>query len=354
MKPRLSRLAAIAAVLLALLGAGGYAGYRLALQRLQLAIEQGLGPRASIGALRLGIGGVEIERLEIRAQAGAWPASEELRAERIRIVPAFASLFGSDGWHLASITVEGGYLSALRTKGGRLRLLPALLETSTHGALPRLAIDELRLVDGTLELYDGSIRQPPYRLRIEQLQARAGPLVLPALDTPLQLALQGVLKGVRHHGRIAVEGELTPATRDAQLGAHLAGVDLLVLQPYLLAVADAGVRRGRLDLELRARIAKMRLHAPGTVTLTDLELASGPGVLARFAGVPRQAVIAAMQRDGRIRIDFALDGRLDDPAFSLNENLATRIASGLAESLGVSIEGVVQGVGKVLKGLFGR
>jgi hypothetical protein len=74
----------------------------------------------------------------------------------------------------------------------------------------------------------------------------------------------------------------------------------------------------------------------------------------RFAGVPRQAVLAAMRRDGRIRVAFTLDGRLDDPAFSLNENLVTRIASGLAESLGVSIEGVVQGVGNVVKGLLGR
>ena len=50
----------------------------------------------------------------------------------------------------------------------------------------------------------------------------------------------------------------------------------------------------------------------------------------------------------------ALDGRLDDPAFSVNENFATRMASGLAETLGVSVGGVVEGVGGVIKGLLGR
>ena len=61
-----------------------------------------------------------------------------------------------------------------------------------------------------------------------------------------------------------------------------------------------------------------------------------------------------MSRDGRIEVAFTLEGRLDDPAFSLNENFATKLAGGLAETLGVSLGGVVEGVGNVIKGLFGR
>jgi hypothetical protein len=101
-------------------------------------------------------------------------------------------------------------------------------------------------------------------------------------------------------------------------------------------------------------VKAQHLHAPGKVTLTGLELAPGGGVLSTFAGVPRQAVIAAMTRDGRVEVAFTLDGRLDDPAFSINENFATRLAGGLAETLGVSLGGVVEGVGNVIKGLFGR
>jgi hypothetical protein len=101
-------------------------------------------------------------------------------------------------------------------------------------------------------------------------------------------------------------------------------------------------------------VQAQRLNAPGRVTLTGLELAPAPGPLGTFAGVPRAAVLAAMARNGRIEVAFTLEGRLDDPAFSLNESLATRIAGGLAESLGVSLGGVVEGVGSVIKGLFGR
>jgi len=99
----------------------------------------------------------------------------------------------------------------------------------------------------------------------------------------------------------------------------------------------------------------------GVATLPDASLGfplevtwSLLGVLATFGGVPRQAVLAAMERDGRIEVGFTLEGRIDDPAFSINDNLATKLAGGLAETLGVSLGGVVEGVGGVIKGLLGR
>jgi len=104
---------------------------------------------------------------------------------------------------------------------------------------------------------------------------------------------------------------------------------------------------------MNATVVHNQLRAPGKLVLTNLELAS-EGPLATFAGVPRKAVLAAMSEKGRLDVKFTLEGRLDDPSFSLNENLATRLASGLAEGLGVSLVGVVKGLGGAVKGLFGR
>jgi hypothetical protein len=177
--------------------------------------------------------------------------------------------------------------------------------------------------------------------------------VLPALDKPFELKVSGIFNGPQHDGRIELDGHYTPASHDANVHARFSGVDLLALQPYLLKVADSGVRRGGLDLELRATVLNNKLKAPGTLTLTNLELAS-EGPLATFAGVPRKAALAAMTEKGRLDVKFTLEGRLDDPSFSLNENLATKVASGLAESLGVSLSGVVKGLGGVVRGLFGQ
>ncbi|MGN6828399.1 DUF748 domain-containing protein [Paucibacter sp. M5-1] len=351
-------LVALAIALVLLLVAGPY----LAAWQLQTRIEAALGPRATLGDISIGwSGSVELRQLRIQAAPG-WPAEDELRAERVHIRPDLRSLLGGP-WRIASVTVEGGYLSAQRSRDGRLRLLPALLEERAGRAqapsqdpipAPAIEIDEIRIADGALAFFDHSVRRPALQLRIEQLAARLGPLRLPALDQALQIELGGVFKGPQRDGRIEIQGRYTPSSHDADLRARFSDVDLLALQPYLLKVAEAGVRRGTLDLDVHATVVGERLRAPGTLTLTNLELASGGGPLATFAGVPRQAVLAAMTRDGRLQVRFTLEGRLDDPAFSLNENLATKLASGLAETLGVSVSGVVKGLGGLVKGLFGR
>lgn len=360
---RFRRLALIALLSLALLAMLMLAGLRLAVGHLQREIESALGPRASVGALQADWRGVELRDLRLRAEAG-WPAEDELRARRVRVEPELRSVWRGD-WRIARIEVEGAYLSLLRTREGRLRLLPGLLETPARGAegaaTPdwRLQIDRIQLQDSQLAFFDASLRRagPPHALRVEALQAEVGPLRLPALDSPVAISLKGRFKSAsprQPDGRLSLTGELTPATQDARLQARFSEVDLVTLQPYLLKVSETSVRRGSLDLDLRAEVKARHLRAPGTLTLRQLELASEGGALSTFAGLPRQAVLSALSREGQLVLRFTLDGRLDDPAFSLNENLATRVASGLAESLGVSVSGVVKGLGSMVKGLFGR
>lgn len=341
---------------------------QVATRQLQAEVALALGPRASIGAIRPGWTGIDVLDLRIQGPAG-WPVADELRASRVRITPDPRSLFGGP-WRIAQVRVEGAYLAVLRTRDGKTRVLPSLLEkpqdktkpassaTSPAAkpdplAKPLLTIGRVALDGAQVEFFDSSVRQPALRLTLDQVDADVGPLVLPQLDKPLQVQLDGVFKGVQRNGRIRIDGDYTVASRDADIRARFNDVDLVTLQPYLLKVADKGIKRGTLDLDLRANVVRNQLKAPGKLTLTGLEFASD-GALSTFAGVPRQAVLAAMSKDGKLEVKFTLEGRLDDPAFSLNENLATRIASGMAESLGVSLSGMVKGLGGMVKGLFGK
>jgi hypothetical protein len=357
------RVGVTAAAVVALALAGALA-WRTAVQQLQAGVESALGPRASVGTLELGWRGVEIRDLRIRGDGKRWPAADELHADRVLVVPALASLgsvFGRNGtWHISQVRIDGAYLSLLRTRDDRLRLLPGLLELppapggSRSSVMTRVRIGNVRLRDVSIDLYDASVRQPAHRVQLQHLSTDVGPLALPALDEPLRIDLDAELKGPQRNGTVAIDGTLTPATRDAALKIHVAGVDLVALQPYLLRAGEGGVRRGTLDLRLDATVRKNQLHAPGHLSLQGLELSESGGLLGTFAGVPRQAVVAAMSRKGRIEVDFTLDGRLDDPKFSLDEVFALRVATGLAEVLGVSLQGVVEGLGSVLKGLFGK
>jgi hypothetical protein len=339
--------------------------FQLALRRLHGSVEAALGPRATLESISLHWTGIELRGLRVRALPGRWPAAEEMSAERVVIVPALSSLWHS-GWRVASVTIEGARLSLLRTRDGKLRVLPSLLEgaregkpdaTGGDGTSKSVHIGELRLRDAVIDFHDASVanaRGVPHRIRLEALHADVGPLALPALDERAAVSLQARLKGPQRSGALSLQGHLTPATRDAEMAFKATGLDLVALQPYLLRGNESSIKRGMLDLTLEAKVKRQRLQAPGRVILNDLEIAGSGGALGTFAGVPRQAVLAAMSRDGRIELAFTLEGRLDDPKFSLNELFSARFAVGLAEKLGVSIGGAVQGLGSVIKGLLGR
>jgi len=114
------------------------------------------------------------------------------------------------------------------------------------------------------------------------------------------------------------------------------------------------VHRGMLDLELKSVVRDNHLNAPGKMTLTDLELESGNGLMGTFMGVPRKAVIASLRNNqNQIVVPFTLEGNLSDPHFSLNENLAARLGGGVASTLGISIEGLAHGVGNAAQGVEG-
>lgn len=374
--------------MLAVLTVLGTLAYRVALQRLKTGIEQALGPRGSVQSLDIGWHAVVLHHLRVQAQPGSWPVEDELRADTVTVVPDVAGLLDG-GWRVQSVTVDGAYLSMLRTRSGTLRVLPSMLEAGSNVPpdLPASAVREsppdvnrggrdpkadsspqgpdiapsstvriaqVHLRGATVDFFDASVRRPAHRMRLEQLHADLGPVKAPALDERMHIDLEAVFKGPHEDGQLTLNGDLTPSTREAHLRSQLRHADLIALQPYLLRFNEGGVRSGVLDLTLEATVENKRLHAPGQIVLSGLQLNSASGTMGSFAGVPRQAIIAAMSRKGRIELHFTLDGSLDDPRFSLNEMIAQRWAVGLADTLGVSVKGVVEGVGGVLKGLFGR
>ena len=209
---------------------------------------------------------------------------------------------------------------------------------------------QVELVNGAIEFFDATIRQPPLKLTLEQINASIGKIHLPDLKGQSPIKLDAVLKGVRHDGKISINGWIELASKEMEITTRLSGVDLVSLQPYLIKATESGVKKGTLDLDLTSSVHKGLLHAPGTLTLSDMELASS-STTGTIMGMPRSAAIAMMKnRAGKISVKFVLDGNINDPHFSLNENLMTRIGSSVANTLGVSIEGLAKGVESIGSG----
>lgn len=343
-----------------------FCAFLVAVHVLKGRIEKALGPSGEIREMHVGLSGVEIIGLRLpAAPAGgkaAWPAADLLRAERVLVVPSLADLFSAQ-IVVRSIRIEGGYLSMLRTVEQKLRVLPGLTERPARSGEPAeggtaISIGRIELVDSAVEYFDASVSRPPLKIRLEQIALTLDDLHLPDLLGQSQLAVSGILKGPHHDGRLEIRGQTEFASKESDIKARLDGVDLLALKPYLIRAADTGVKRGRMDLEIHSVIAKGRLNAPGVLTLHDLELSSNGS----FMGVPQAAAVALMKsRDGAIQVKFILDGDINDPRFSLNEQLLIRAGAGLAESLGISLESLTRGVGgaggSVVRGLgetFGK
>ena len=333
-------------------------------------ILQALGPRATVGSITLNYPTVTLHDVHVAASdaPGAWPADQEFDAGEVAVDIGAASLWAyrrGEPLAIADVRVRDGTLVMLRTPG-HLTILPALRDTSRAKAAAlqasqavapgetatALILEHMSFERMAVDLYDAAAPGgKPLHLRFEQVQGTVADLALPRLAQPIALDLRGVLKGVERDGQVSLKGSVTPPAHDANLAIRLVGVDMVALQPYLLRLGERSVKHGRLDLSLDAGVANRVVRAPGELTITGLEFGEAEG--GTFAGVGRRAVLAALKRDGRIALKFTLEGRTDDPKFSLDESLTVRLAAGLGEAMGSGVRNVVEGVGSVLKGLLG-
>ena len=356
------------------------AGWRAALHKLKNEVIEALGPEAELRELRVGWPGiVVIEDLRLKAPK-QWPAQETLRADRVEVVPALRSLT-TDRVIVDEVNIEGAYVSVLRTREGKLVLLPTLVDRAKRdsnkadGAEKQrrlVTLDRISLKGAVVDFYDASVREPkPVNLRLVDVSASLEDLKLPELDARSALRLEGKItadppprdeagrnqaprdpddenakKGTAKDGTLLVEGWLQVASRESELKIVLENVDLVALEPYLIKKSETGVERGRLSLDMTSKVREHRLHAPGRLVLDDLQLDSGGSFRGTFMGMPRNAVIASLKKGGdKIELDFTLEGDLDNTKFSLNETLATRIAVGTAQSLGLGFVDIIKDVG---------
>ncbi|MFT3850568.1 MAG: DUF748 domain-containing protein [Propionivibrio sp.] len=350
--------------MIAVLGAlsiAGFVAYRLAVRAIEDSVMKALGPRGEVQALHLGLTGLEIQGLRIRAPSPqtretAWPAEDELRATRILAMPSFLDLMRLR-LVFDSIRIEGAYLSVLRTKDGKVQVLPSRLSpdpaaagagsgtpsptVSKPPAAP-LTIASIEVIDGAIDFFDATLRKLPVKQQFDRINARIGSIRIPELTGQSTIRLEAMHKGIHQDGRISIDGSIELATRESGITTTLRGVDLVSFQPYLVKANETGVSKGRLDFELNSSVKKGMLYAPGSLVLSDLELAPSS---TSIMGIPLKLAVKMLKsRKGKISANFVLTGDINDPSFSLNENLLTRVAAAIAGKLGVDLEGLVKSV----------
>ena len=144
-------------------------------------------------------------------------------------------------------------------------------------------------------------------------------------------------------------------TLDTKAKISLRDLDLTSCKPYWQTEGEVDISRGFFDLDMDLGIKQRMLYSPGRSVLKDLQFVEGKGLEDRFLGLPRDSVVNALIRnDNQIAFDFVLEGSLDNPKYSLRENMVTRMTVGLAKRLGLSVietgEKVIIKGGELIKG----
>jgi hypothetical protein len=346
------RRRAIIALALVALGvvALGIAAPWVAGRVLRARLVTALGPDSEVRALRVGWMGIEVDGLRAGRGSEA-PGPDTFRVERVAIVVRWRSLL-SGRIEVPAVTAVAPYLAAVRARDGTFDVAPRLASGSGRaGALApplpgrAVAIAEIVIRDGTLDLLDATVAEPPLRLRLERVEARIRDVVAPSLAGRIGFDVTAAVKGGRRDGQAHATGWVEASTGDSSTTTRLRGLDLVSLQPYLGRGGEARVERGTVDLDLQSEVRRRHLRAPGRVVISDLAFAPTRGARDTFLGIPRDAVLRFLRdRDGRIELSFVLEGDLDHPRFAFDEAFVTRVAAAMAEHLGVSVRGVVEGL----------
>jgi hypothetical protein len=342
----MKRCQLIVLTVLIILGMAVPTGYHLGTRLLHGKILESLGPSSRLADIRVNWFSIELLGLSIDAPKG-WPTARTLEAERVTIVPDLRSLV-TDRIRIASIVVEKPYLSMLRAPG-KLVMVPSLTEPEGNkrqeDAAHAVLISTIELKDGTVDLYDATVRRPPLRTRLEDINAVIRDVTAPATGKT-RFELAGIVKGVKRDGAAKLSGWVGPGARDSWSHLTLNGVDLVALQAYFVRNNEARVSKGTLDLNLDSTVRNNNLDGKGTVVLKGLVFAPSTGFLDTFMGLPRNAVISFLKdNNDAIDVDFVIKGNTNQPNFSLNESLSTRIATAMAGELGVNIKSVAEGIG---------
>ncbi|MCC8396414.1 DUF748 domain-containing protein [Paraburkholderia sp. MMS20-SJTR3] len=334
---------------------------QFAQQEIKDRVTAALGPLGSAESIDVGLTSLHLSHVLLKAPPG-WPAGEPLRADEIIITPDVRALLGRR-IHIREVVIRGFDLAVLRKQDGSLNLLPNLRESvnradQPNGARPSAPsekrVDRIRFEHGNFHFYDLTVGPPAFRITVSNANATVDNLYLPSLAEPTNVSVSGSIKGPAHTGTVSFDGWIKIASRDSQTTSKLHGVDVVTLDPYLLKKAGtrAQVTGGTVDLTIESTVRNYHLHAPGTVTVHNLQLAESTNPLETFMSIPTHAAVAALKkRDGDITLHFVLDGDLRDPKFSVREGILARIGAGFAQALGVSVEGVAKGAGETVKGL---
>ena len=312
------------------------------------ALRRTYGPEFTLGGIETGWNRVVLRDVRLRCPGGG-PIVDRIRIERVIMTPRFKALLSrrieigllrmENPQVLLEIAPDGIVISPLASRP------TATMTTSPEITSHALAIRRIEIDRGELIMLDRSanrLRMPGvsnrpegfHLLHFTDIWFHSGPLTFPLKSAAMPVTLFLTAPG---SGSLNVTGTFNPMTLDTALKVTLRHWDITKFRPYYLKPDDLDVTRGFLDGEGTVTITAKKLHAPGEIRLSELEV-ERIGSRGAFMGMSARIFLSAM-KDSKGEVDptFLLNGDLSNPRFKVQQSLKEQIGGGLARKLGIPV-----------------
>ena len=326
-----------------LIGIACYAALRKAEEVAREKIHAALGPYATVDSMHLSFSGIALNNL--RFGHPHMPAAEVLIARQVQMKTDLSDLF-LGRLTFSRVRIDGARLTLTRDSQGWQFPLPdpsspgkTLGQTEPASSppptpeprKPTIRIQRLEIADATLELVDTVVSRPPHHLRLDNLNLVLHPIRLPELDGQTTFTLSATIPDAKENGTLSLSGVFSLRSREFGLQLRLRNADLSIAQPYLAGQRlPFSVGKGDLDLEIDCR--QDRLFAPGSLTLSGLEL--GGADFSRLTPAQRlisQKILRELQ--GKATVRFTAEGHCSEPRFKPENSPQARLAQKLFRAL---------------------
>lgn len=201
---------------------------------------------------------------------------------------------------------------------------------SAPAAAPRIDVGRVTVSDGDFRILDQSL-EPNVRLSLTQLRGSVSSMssVNPKrADVEIKAAVDGV-------SPILISGQLDPlgAKKFAAIKVDFKSVDLLPLSPYSGRYAGFELARGKLAVDVNAKLDDKKLESSNVITLSQFTFGE-PVQSPDATKLPVRLGVALLKDlNGQIVIDVPVAGNVGDPEFHIGRvvgrviiNLLTKAA----------------------------
>ncbi|HEY5914669.1 MAG TPA: DUF748 domain-containing protein, partial [Verrucomicrobiae bacterium] len=218
-------------------------------------------------------------------------------------------------------------------------------QTNRGAAGPAFPIQlgELALENASIHFGDESVK-PACSFDVQKFGGTVKGLSTQA-GAPPQVDLAGTLDEA---SPFALRGTLDPLARDLSLNLTFTnrGLQLTPFTPYMEKYGGHPLNKGRLSLDLNYAIQQGHLQAANNIRIDQLMLGSRNDSPDATKLPVKLAVALLKDRHGQIALDVPVDGRLDDPQFSVGPiilkvivNLIAKAATSPFKLLGALVGG---------------